>query len=139
MNDFEKKYQPFNFSENRTHIITLSVPTPTNPYIPGFVKIEKKLPSYIRHLTGIFISSSRPALSHKLAGYATLNFNGLSLPCVQIPVMKTRFLSYSPNPYPFDEKIIPNSFLQGYYVDVLGPNSDYPYNVNIYLHYKTED
>lgn len=136
MNEFEKKYKPFNFSENRTHIITLSVPAPANPYIPGYVKIEKKLPNYIQHLTGIFISTSRPAVLPKLAGYATLSFNGLSLPCVQIPVMKTRFLTYSPNPYPLDEKIIPNSFLQGYYIDTIGANTDYPYTVTIYLHYK---
>lgn len=140
MNDFEKKYMPFNFSENRTHIITLSVPVGPSPFIPGYVKIESKLPNYIQHLTGIYVTCSRPPEFPRLAGYLVLNFNGLALNCVQIPVMKSTLLRRaSTQPFPLNEQIIPNSFLQGYYMDVIGLGTDYPYNVFIYLHYKRLD
>lgn len=136
MNQLEEKYLPYNFSENRTHIISFSVSAPASPYIPGYVKIEKKLPYHIQHLTGIFISCSRRAMQPKLAGYLTLNFNGLALPCFQIPVIKSFYLRHSSKPYPLNEKILPNSYMQGYYLDINGADADYPYTINIYLHYK---
>lgn len=133
MKAHEKIFEAYNFSENPCHIITLNVTG------LGFIKIEKKLPNEVQQLTGIFASVNYPATQPKIVGYVTLNFNGNSLQPFQMPIVKTRFLKDTSKPYELNEKIKPNSFMQGYYFDATGSPGNYPYTVTLYLHYKRPD
>lgn len=134
MKTIEEIYEPYNFSTTRCYVFTLDIGA------KDFIKIEHKIPAYVKNLTGIFVSVSGMAINEGtpvVKGFISLNFNGQSLKCFQASIPQTYFLNDCSNPILFEEKIEPNSFVQGYYYG-------YPFNfsikvqhqISIYLHYK---
>ena len=133
MKTIEQIYEPYNFSSTRCFVIKLDVGT------NGFLKIEYKIPSYVRKLKGIFVTV-RGASQYKSlqseAGFISLNFNGQALKCFQSAVPQSLYLYDCSKPIPFDEDIKPNSFMQGYYQNnALNPPSKIGLTVSIYLHF----
>jgi hypothetical protein len=133
MKTIEQVYKPYNFSSTRCYVFTLVVSD------KGFVKIEHKLPNYIRHLKGIYISSSGISANDgasKIAGHISLNFNGQSLKCFQHSFNHTIYKDDCSHPIEFKELILPNSFVQGYFFDnKLAQLFKRPFKLSIYLHY----
>ena len=134
MKTIKEIYEPYDFSKTRCYVFRLDIGT------KDFIKIEHKIPSYVKSLTGIFVSISGLAINEgtpTVKGFISLNFNGQSLKCFQASVPQTYFLNDCSRPIAFDETILENSFVQGYYMG-------YPLNflvkvqhrVSIYLHYK---
>lgn len=144
MKTIEQIYKPYSFSDTRCYVFILDIGT------KGYLKIEHKIPAYVRKLKGIFISvngiiqptasgppSRSGGTSSIVAGFITLNFNGQSLKCFQYSVPQTLYLMDCSHPIPFDEQLNPNSFLQGYYFDNLLYITPKPaYKLSIYLHYE---
>lgn len=138
MNTIDKIYRPYEFSANPCYAILLSVTS------SGYMKIEKKLPNYIKKITGVYISvgcwdfSEVKRKPSKLAGNISLNFNGQAFKTLFIPVQRTKNLTDCSWPIPLKEDITPNSFMQGYYYDLTNVIQGFPYSLTIYLHYERQ-
>lgn len=132
MKTIEDIYKPYNFSETRCYVIVLKVTK------DGFLKIEHKLPSYIKELKGIFVSTDCISNATHLDGLISLNFNGQSFKSFQSFVYKVVQFRDCSHPKTFDEIILPNSFLQGFYYDLTN-TKDFPYTLSIYIHYKNKE
>lgn len=144
MKTIEQIYTPYNFSATRCYVHVVNIDK------AGYFKIEHKLPSYIKHLEGIFISASGtfvpiPVLevpgelpSTMLDGFISLNFNGESLKSFHSPVINSNKLEDCSQPFPFHETIKPNSYMQGYYIasEPTVAEDRQPGTISIYLHYK---
>ncbi len=146
METLEQLYEAYNFSATRCYVVGLDIPA------KGYLRIEHKLPAYIKQLKGIYITISgfsqnagsasgnnnnKTSTTNPIAGFITLNFNGQSLKCFQYNVPLTMYLTDCSKAIPFNEEINKNSFMQGYYFDnMLYINPKLPYRVSIYLHYK---
>lgn len=134
MKTIKEIYEPYNFSNTSCYVFRLDIGT------KDFIKIEHKIPEYVKNLTGIFVSISGTVInegSPKVAGFISLNFNGQSLKCFQANIPQTYFLNDCSRPIAFDETIISNSFVQGYYFGYpLNFLVKVPHRVSIYLHYK---
>lgn len=140
MNQDENKviddlYAPYDWSKTKCYVIPIKVAG------SGYLKIEHKLPNHIKEVKDIFLSVNctdhRPSKAKlsRVAGYISLNFNGHVFKTLSTALLKTYFFKDTPNPFPVDAELEPNSFLQGYYWDVANPSDGYPYLLNIYLHY----
>ncbi len=129
MKTIQDIYAPYNFSATRCYVIAI----PVN--INGYLKIDEKLPGFIKNIKGIFVSVSCPLSQTKFAGFLTLNFNGQALKSFQSAIIRTALLKDCSHPTRFDETIIPNSRMQGYYYDTINTVFGYPYTLSIYLHY----
>jgi hypothetical protein len=122
------KYKPYNYSENKSFIITLTVAA------DGIYKIESKLPRESVTLTGIYISCS-PASVQRVIGLVNLFFNEGILKNFSMPVMNNSRYPYPANPIPLNEYVRPNSTMQGVYYHNADADT-YPFTIKIYLHYK---
>jgi hypothetical protein len=139
MKTVEQLYEPYDFSATRCYVFTLEVGT------KGYLKIEHKIPAYVRHLKGIFITAyvtngKGQTNSFKqiplVAGFITLNFNGQSLKCFQYGIPQTIYLVDCSKPLPYEELINRNSFVQGYFINsTTFLPTKYAYKLSIYLHY----
>lgn len=129
METIEQKYEPYNYSSTRCYVFVLAVTK------EGYLKIEHKIPSYIRELKGVFVSTSGHLNTLTFSGVISLNFNGQATKCLQIAVSKTDSVEDCSLPIPFDEKINLNSFVQGYFYAIPAEN-EFPFLLSIYLHYK---
>ncbi|OFY86581.1 MAG: hypothetical protein A3F72_08885 [Bacteroidetes bacterium RIFCSPLOWO2_12_FULL_35_15] len=143
MKTIEQYYEPYNFSATRCYVFTLDIG------VKGFLRIEHKLPAYVRNLKEIFVSVSpknkRVGVDYMkasvpktpiVAGFITLNFNGQSLKCFQCAVLQTLYLNDCSNPLPFNELINRNSFIQGFFIqNTTFIESRFSYRISIYLHY----
>lgn len=131
METIEQKYEPFNFSTTRCYVFQLAAEA------SGFIKIEHKLPKYIRQLKGICVTVNiQDGTGEPLtAGFISLNFNGQSLKCFHSPVVVSDLVNDCSLPYPLDEAIFSNSFVQGYFKAFTGEDW-FPYTITIYLHYQ---
>lgn len=128
MNPIEDIYKPFDYSASRCYVVVLTITQ------KGYMKLEHKLPSYVKQLVGVFITTTLNG-GIIYAGLASLNFNGDAFKSIHLPVYKSfKMLDGSTRPMPLNESIKPNSFLQGYYLDMSKTNL-FPYTVSIYLHY----
>lgn len=125
----ENIFIPYNFSATRCYVIS----QPVN--INGYLKLEHKMPGFIKNINGIFISISCPTSQTKIAGFITLNFNGQALKSFQSSVIRTGLLKDCSHPTRFDETLIPNSLMQGFYYDVTNSIMIFPYELSIYIHY----
>lgn len=145
METIEQLYEAYNFSATRCYVVVLDIPA------KGYLRIEHKLPAYIKQLKGIYVTISgfsqnagsatnpnnKSTALPIVAGFITLNFNGQSLKCFQYNVPLTMHLTDCSKAIPFNEEINKNSFMQGYYFDnMLYTTPKPPYRVSIYLHYK---
>lgn len=132
MRTIQNIYEPYNFTNNPCHIIGIPVDQ------AGHVKIENKLPDFIKHLTGIFASVNCVTSRNKIVGFLTLNFNQQLTKCLQVPVLRTNLHPKGDHSKPivFDETILPNSYMQGFFYDSVDLPGSYPYILKIYLHYK---
>lgn len=135
MTSIHNIYEPYNFTENPCYIITIPITT------VGYVKIEHKLPEYIKTLKGVFVSVDCKRSLNPLAGMLIMNFNDQLFKNFQLPIIRTNLYLDSDHskPIPFNEAILPNSFLQGFYYDSVNMLSEYPYNLKIYLHHQTNE
>lgn len=129
METIEQKYEPYNFSKTSCYVFILTIDK------GGYFKIEHKVPSYIRKLKGVFITTSGHVNTLTYSGIISLNFNGQATKCFQMAVSKTDTLEDCSLPIPFDERINLNSFVQGYFYAIPAEN-EFPYTLSIYLHYK---
>lgn len=127
MKNIKDRYKPYNFSSSRCHVIELIISQ------GGVTRIEAKLPSYIKTLTGIYIScnTDRP---EKVTGLINVFFNEGAQKSLKLSVLNTKVLRHSSHPLPLNQEIKSNSSIQGFYLDNL--NVGFPYTVKIYLHYK---
>ena len=130
MEDIKNSYSSYNFSATKCYVIA----NPVN--INGYLKIDEKLPGFIKNIKGIFISVSCPTSATKVVGFITLNFNGQALKIFQTGVIRTNLLKDCSHPTTFNETIIPNSMMQGFYYDVINTPMAYPYTLSIYIHYE---
>jgi hypothetical protein len=133
MKTINEIYEPFNFSATSCYVIVYEIG------MEEIIKIENKLPNFIKQLKGIFVSvsidNSIGKAFNKTAGFISLNFNGQSLKCFHSPVHRRFGLKECPHPFPLDEQIHPNSFMQGYFLPPISGANTSPYTVSIYLHY----
>lgn len=132
MKTIEDIFKPYNFSETRCYVIALQVEK------NGFLKIEHKIPSYVKELKGIFVSTNCTTNPTHLDGLISLNFNGQSFKSYQSFIYKINHLDDCSHPQPFDDTLLPNSFMQGFYYD-LTQTKTYPYTLSIYLHYQNKE
>ena len=130
MNLFEKIYQPFDLSATRCYVAVFTIDTPD-----GYHSLEHKLPSYVQQLKGIFVSVddtiNPPSLPE---GVVSLNFNGQTLRIFRQTIYSDFFSENNSRPFPFSEELIPNSYMQGYYLDYMSEKT-MPYHLRVYLHY----
>lgn len=124
-------YNPYDFSKTRCYIIVLDLDG------DNYIKIEHKLPNYIKKLRGVFISTTFRSSQIKHIGIISLNFNGQALKSFQLPVPETAHQPFTSHPLELNETILPNSFLQGYFYG-FHSIAGQPYRVSIYLHYDYE-
>lgn len=132
MNSFDKIYEPYNFSETRCYTIQLEVTK------EGFMKIEHKLPSFIKELRGVFVSTTCVDSQGHLSGLLSMNFNGQAFKSFQCFVYKNNHLEDCSHPFPFKDTIMPNSFLQGFYYDFTN-SLNLPYKLTVYIHYTNKE
>lgn len=132
MKTIEDIYKPYNFSKTRCYVIVLKVTK------NGFLKIEHKLPSYIKELKGVFVSTDCTTNVSHLDGLISLNFNGQSFKSFQAFVYKVVQFRDCSHPQIFNEILLPNSFLQGFYYDLTN-TKNFPYTIRIYLHYTNKE
>ena len=127
MKNIKDRYKPFNFSSGSSHVIELIISQ------AGVTRIEAKLPTYIKTLSGIYISckSQRP---EKVTGFINLFFNEGAQKSLKLSVLNTNVLRHSSHPLPLNQELKNNSIMQGYYLDTLA--TGFPYTIKIYLHYK---
>ncbi len=128
METIEHLFEPYNFSATHCYVFNMRVTA------RGNLKIEHKLPEYIRQLKGIFVSINSHQELVKIAGIISLNFNGQTLKCYHNAVLVTNVLNDCSHPYPLDEQLKQNSFLQGYY-NATASLADAGYLLTVYLHY----
>jgi hypothetical protein len=130
MKSFEKIYKPFDLSATRCYVAVFTIDT-----ADGYHSLEHKLPSYVQQLRGIFVSvddtGNPPSMPE---GVVSLNFNGQTLRNFRQTVMSTFHSENTSRPFPFKEELIPNSYLQGYYLDYMSEKT-MPYQLRVYLHY----
>lgn len=126
----ENIFKPFNFSSTRCFVATIDVKS------IGYLKIEYKMPVYVRKIKAIYVSTSCTS-NQPVVGFLTLNFNGQALKIFQCALYdKSKVNDYS-LPMPFEVELSANSFMQGYYFDK-EPNKPRPYQLKIYFHYTPE-
>lgn len=127
MKNIKDRYKPYNFSSSRCHVVELIISQ------AGVTRIEAKLPSYIKTLTGIYISckTDRP---EKVTGLINIFFNEGAQKSLKLSVLNTKVLKHSSHHLPLNQEIKSNSSIQGYYLDTM--NVGFPYTIKIYLHYK---
>lgn len=121
-------YNPYDFSKTRCYVIVFDLDG------ANYIKIEHKLPNYIKKLRGVFISTTYKNSQIKSVGIISLNFNGQALKCFQLPVLETTHQQLTAQPLELNEDLMPNSFLQGYFYGIMNAPSR-PYRISIYLHY----
>lgn len=129
MNPIDDIYKPYNFSSTRCYVFELLVEK------QGFLKIEHNLPTYIKQMKGVFVSTNCIDSINHLSGIISMNFNGQAFKSFQSVVYKNNHLDDCSHPNTFDETILPNSFIQGFYYDLTSTNN-YPYSVKVYIHYE---
>lgn len=129
MKTIEQIYQPFDFSATQCYVIMLEVAQ------GNYMKVEHKLPQHIRNLKGIYVSTSRTVINSEQVAFISLNFNGQSLKCFHSPLNRTIAFDDCSSPFPMDEIIKENSFIQGFYTALDFSGEEQPYTVTIYLHY----
>jgi hypothetical protein len=127
MKNIKDRYKPYNFSSSRCHVIELIISG------TGVTRIEAKLPSYIKTLTGIYISCHTNS-PQKVTGFINVFFNEGAQKSLKLSVLNTKVIKHSSHPLPIHQELINHSTIQGYYLDTLG--AGFPYTVKIYLHYK---
>jgi hypothetical protein len=132
MKTIQNIYEPYDFTKNPCYIIGVAVNQ------PGYVKIEYKIPDFLKNLTGVFASVTCRNSSLKLAGFLILNFNQQLTKCFQLPIFRTNLYPKKDHskPVELNEEIVPNSYVQGFFYDYVGLGGEYPYTLKIYLHYK---
>lgn len=130
MTSIHNIYEPYDFSANPCYVIEYQIVT------SGYQKIEHKLPGYIQKLKGVFVSVDCRMSAGKQIGIIILNFNGQGLKNIQLPIIRSNIARDHSRPVPLDEEIQPNSFLQGFYYDMMNIPMNYPYTLKIYLHYQ---
>ena len=130
METIEQTYQSYDYSATRCYVFQVNIPA------AGFIKIEHKLPKYIKRLKGIFVTLDIQdgEQENAVAGFISLNFNGQSLKAYHNPVLVSDLLADVSIPYPLDEPILPNSLVQGYY-NAFAVEDWFSHNLTIYLHY----
>jgi hypothetical protein len=131
MKTIEELYKPFNLSTTRCYVAVFTVNEPG-----GFLTIDHKLPSYVQNLKGIYVSVDdivNPATL--VEGFISLNFNGQSLKIFQHSITSTYYSENTSRPFPFDEQLVPNSYMQGFYQDFYSEKT-LPYQLRVYLHYE---
>ena len=134
MTTIQNIYEPYNFAANPCYIIGVPVEQ------AGYLKIEHKLPDFVKNLSGIFVSVTCRNSASKVAGILMLNFNEQLTKCFQRAIIRTNFhpnMDHS-KPFEFDETILPNSYMQGFFFDQVNLPFEYPYTLTIYLHYKLQ-
>jgi hypothetical protein len=124
-------YNPYNFSTTRCYVIVFDLDG------DDYIKIEHKLPNYIKKLRGVFISTTYRSAQIKHVGIISLNFNGQAFKSFQLPVPETAHQYATAQPLELNETILPNSFLQGYFYGIASA-AGRPYRISIYLHYDYE-
>jgi hypothetical protein len=129
MKTIEQIYQPYNFSATQCYVIMLEISQ------GNYMKVEHKLPRHIRNLKGIYVSTSRTTITSEQVAFISLNFNGQSLKCFHSPLSRTIDLDDCSSPFPMDEIIKENSFIQGFYTALDFDVKESAYTVTIYLHY----
>jgi len=127
MKNIKDRYKPYNFSSSRCHVIELIISG------TGVTRIEAKLPSYIKTLTGIYISCHTDS-PQKVTGFINVFFNEGAQKSLKLSVLNTKVIKHSSHPLPLYQDIKSNSSIQGFYLDALETN--FPYTIKIYLHYK---
>lgn len=132
MTSIHNIYEPYNFSKFPCHIINIPIS------VTGYNKLEIKIPEYLQKLKGVFVSVDCKNGVSKLAGFLVMNFNDQALKNFQLPITRTNFYALADfsHPIEFNEVILPNSYIQGFYYDNVNIPSEYPYNLKIYLHYE---
>jgi hypothetical protein len=135
MTSIHNIYEPYNFSKFPCHILSMPIS------VQGYNKLEFKLPEYLQKLKGVFASVDCKSSAGKLAGFLVMNFNDQALKNFQLPITRTNFYGMADlsHPIDFNEIILPNSYLQGFYYDNVGIIPEYPYTLKIYLHYEPLD
>jgi hypothetical protein len=128
----EEKYLPYHLTENPCVIFSMTIDG------AGTFKIEQKIPGHIKRVSGVFVSVTARNNTSKMIGIISLAFNGDGLRAKQFVVPKTTELIDTWHPVPLKEDIMPNSLLQGYYLDT-SASSVYPYSLKIYLHYNNAE
>jgi hypothetical protein len=125
-------YEPYNFSANPCYIIGIEIAQ------AGYNKIEQKVPDYLKHLTGIFATVTCRTSANIVAGVLMLNFNQQLNKCFQQPIIRTNsnLNAEHSTPFLYDEEIIPNMYMQGFFYDQTNTPGIYPYTLAIYLHYQ---
>ncbi len=121
--------RPYNFSKTRCHIVRVDVLN------QGYTKLECKVPAYVQKLKGIYLSANSLHSGSQCIGYISLSFNGNAFKTFQTMVYQTIHLSDTSNPFPLNEQLERNSFMQGYYYDISNVLGG-PYRLSIYLHYE---
>lgn len=127
MRRIEDIFKKFSFSDTRCYVIRLTV------MAQGYMKIEHKLPSYIQQIKHLLVIGAASSDKHTI-GLVSLNFNGHAYKTLHRAIPRIKPGMDCPAPYPFDEDIQANSFLQGYYYDISKAKS-FPYSLTIYIHY----
>ncbi|HSH64398.1 MAG TPA: hypothetical protein VLB84_01050 [Bacteroidia bacterium] len=131
MKAIKELYKPFDLSSTRCYVAVFTIDTPD-----GYHVLEHKLPSYVQRLKGIFITVNDTVNPPSLPeGFVSLNFNGQTLRIFRQTVYSTFFSENTSRPFPFNEELVPNSYMQGYYQDYLSEKT-MPYQLRVYLHYE---
>lgn len=129
MKIIEEAYNPYNFSKTRCYVIVMDID------VDGYLKIEQKLPNYIKTIKGIFVSTTYRSGTLYHIGIISLNFNGQAMKSFQLPVPETDHQLLTSHPLDLNETILPNSYLQGYFYGFASPFKQ-QYRISIYLHYE---
>lgn len=132
MNAIDKIYNPYDFSSTRCYIIVIE------PHGAALTKIEHKLPSYIRTIRGIYVSNTFRSNIVNHVGILSLNFNGNAFKAFHLPLPNTRIQPEVSNPLDLNERLEPNSFLQGYFYGIKSLLPKNYYRISIYIHYDYE-
>lgn len=146
MKTFEETYKPYNFTENSTYIITVTINN------SQYTNIQEKLPAYIRKVTGVFVSAHSTQKKQNFIGILSLCFNGKAFKSIRIPVQNAYFIKDCSIPFELNEDLKSNSFLQGYFTGANIRSSrafamisnilparvktNSKYTINIYIHYQ---
>jgi hypothetical protein len=133
MNAIDKIYNPYDFSSTRCYVFIIE------PVGNALLKIEHKLPSYIKTIRGIYVTNTYRTLSLQQknhVGILSLNFNGNAFKSFHLPLPNTNIQPEVSNPLELYERIEPNSYLQGYFYGLKSLLN--PYRISIYLHYDYE-
>jgi hypothetical protein len=131
MKTIEQIYKPFDLSATRCYVAVFKI-----DIAGGYINLEHKLPSYVQNLKGIYISIDDVVNPATLVeGFISLNFNGQSSKIFRQTILSTYYSKNTSRPFPFDEQLVPNSYMQGYYQDFLSEKT-VPYQLRVYLHYK---